>query len=391
MIGLEKALALAGEHPIPLGTETMDLQEAMGRVLAEDVFSDRDVPPFPRSTMDGYACKHEDLPGPLEVLEMIPAGKLPARTVHRGQCSRIMTGAVVPEGADCVVIQEEVKTGNDGRIVFTGIETDRNIDPRGQDLKEGELLLQKGTRIAPGHFGILSSAGMIRVNVTRALRAGIMATGSELIVPGQYPVGAQIRNSNSSQLAAQVSQAGHMPVNMGIVEDDRETLAGRIEEALDQSDLLLLTGGASVGEFDLVPGVLQELGFQMEYDRVAIQPGKPVSFAHRNGKVCFSLSGNPVSSFVQFEMLVRPFLESCTNQIPVNRRIPVRMEKDFRRKRTDRLFFLPVFFTEKGTCESLEYHGSGHLHALQKAIGFAELPAGQSEIKRGDFVYVRLI
>jgi molybdopterin molybdotransferase len=146
-----------------------------------------------------------------------------------------------------------------------------------------------------------------------------------------------------------------------------------------------------VGEFDLVPGVLKDLGFQLEYNRVAIQPGKPVTFAHMNGKVCFGLSGNPVSSFVQFEMLVRPFLEICTGEITVNKRIPVRMEKDFRRKRTDRLFFLPVFFTESGTCEAIEYHGSGHLLALHRAVGFAELPAGQTELKRGDFVNVRLI
>jgi molybdopterin molybdotransferase len=302
-----------------------------------------------------------------------------------------MTGAMIPEGANCVVMQEQVATGNDGRIIFTGNETERNIDPRGQDLKEGELLLQKGTRLTPGHIGILSSTGMIRVRVSRALRVGILATGSELIEPDQHPEGAQIRNSNSSQLAAQVSRAGHAPFNLGIVEDDRAILTVRVQEALEQSDLLLLTGGASVGEFDLVPGVLQELGFQLEYSRVAIQPGKPVSFARRTGKVCFGLSGNPVSSFVQFEMLVRPFLEACTGEIPVNKRIHVRIEKEFRRNRTDRLFFLPVFINESGTCEAVEYHGSGHLHALHKAIGFAEIPTGQPVIKRGDFVYVRLI
>jgi molybdopterin molybdotransferase len=391
MIELEKALALAGKHPIPLGKEKVDLQVAMGRVLAEDVFSDRDVPAFPRATMDGYACKQEDLPGPLEVLETVQAGKLPTRKVRKGECSRIMTGAVVPEGADCVVMQELVKTGNGGQVIFTGSDTDRNIDPQGQDLKEGDLLLQKGTRLTPGHSGILASIGMIRVNVLRDLRIGVLATGSELIEPEQRPEGAQIRNSNSNQLAAQVSRAGHTPLNMGIVEDDPIILTDRIKEALEQADLLLLTGGASVGEFDLVPGVLEELGFHLEYNRVAIQPGKPVSFAHRNGKVCFGLSGNPVSSFVQFEMLVRPFLEVCTGEIPVNKRIPVRMENDYQRKHTDRLLFLPIFFTERGTCEALDYHGSGHLHALHKTIGFAEIPAGQPVIKRGDFVYVRLV
>jgi molybdopterin molybdotransferase len=160
---------------------------------------------------------------------------------------------------------------------------------------------------------------------------------------------------------------------------------------MEQVDLLVLTGGASVGETDLVPGVLKELGFHLEYDRVAIQPGKPVSFAHRNGKVCFGLSGNPVSSFVQFELLVRPYLEACAGAITVNRRIRIRLEKEYQRKRADRQFFLPVYFTQQGTCEPVDYHGSGHLHALDRAIGFAEIPAGKKAVMKGDLVDVRFI
>jgi molybdopterin molybdotransferase len=175
------------------------------------------------------------------------------------------------------------------------------------------------------------------------------------------------------------------------VKDHRENLAERISDSLEEVDLLILTGGASVGELDLVPGVLGELNFKLEFERVAIQPGKPVTFAHRNGKVCFGLSGNPVSSFVQFELLVRPYLETCTGAIPGNRRIRIRMEKDFKRKKADRQFFLPVSFNGEGICEPVEYHGSGHLHALDKAIGFMEIPAGQTDLRKGDFVNVRLI
>jgi len=160
---------------------------------------------------------------------------------------------------------------------------------------------------------------------------------------------------------------------------------------MEQIDLLILTGGASVGELDLVPGVLEELGYHTEYNRVAIQPGKPVTFAHRNGKTCFGLSGNPVSSFVQFELLVRPFLETCTGAIPVNKRIRIPLEKGYQRHRADRQFFLPVSFNDRGDCEPVEYHGSGHLHALAKAVGFAEIPAGQTVIKKGETVNVRLI
>lgn len=391
MILLEEALALAGKTPIRLETVKIPLEEAMGRVLAEDVISDRDIPPFPRATMDGYACKREDLPGPLTVLESIPAGEIPTRRVGKGQCSKIMTGAMTPEGANCVIMQEYVRSEEDGKIIFTAGETDNNIDPRGQDLKEGQMLLRRGTMLTPGHLGIIASTGKIRVKVAKSLMIGILATGSELIEADQLPTGAQIRNSNSHQLAGQVRRAGHTPIYMGIVEDQKEAMGERISEAMEQLDLLILTGGASVGELDFVPGVLEELGFQLEYQRVAIQPGKPVSFSHRSGKACFGLSGNPVSSFVQFEVLVRPYLENCTGAIPINKRIRIPLEKRYQRHRADRQFFLPVSFTDRGTCEAVEYHGSGHLHALDKAVGFAEMPAGQTVIEKGDKVYVRLI
>ena len=391
MTELEKAIELLLMHPIQTGTETVSLEEGLGRVLAEDVFSDRDVPPFSRSTMDGYACRQKDLPGPLEVLETIEAGRMPGQGLAPGQCSKIMTGAVIPEGADCVIMKEYVETEQDSRIRFTAGETDINIHPRGQDLKAGDLLLPKGTRLNPEHLGIIASSGKLQVAVSGSLKVGILATGSELVEAGQTPQGAQIRNSNTYQLAAQVRRAGHSPVPLGIVEDHFEIIAERISAALEQVDLLVLTGGASVGELDLVPGVLKHLGFRLEFDRVAMQPGKPVSFAYRNSRCCFGLSGNPVSSFVQFEMLVRPFLDTCSGMQPAGKRILVKMAKDFHRRRSDRRFFLPVNFTAEGTCEPVEYHGSGHLHALGKAVGFAEIPAGQQEILKEDLVHVRLI
>jgi molybdopterin molybdotransferase len=341
--------------------------------------------------MDGYACIRADLPGPLEVLETIPAGKWPTRQLVRGTCSQIMTGAVVPDGADCVVMKEYVKSLENGRILFATRETDDHIDQAGQDLKEGDLLLGKGIRITPGHTGILASAGKMRVEVSGQMKVGILATGSELVNPARKPEGAQIRNSNSHQLAAQVRRAGHLPEHMGIVEDLAEALTEGIREAVEEVDLLLLTGGASVGDLDLVPEVLRELGFRLEFDRVAMQPGKPVCFGHREDKRCFGLSGNPVSSFVQFELLVRPYLQGCAGERPERRRIRVRTERGFRRRHADRPFFLPVTFTEAGNCEPVAYHGSGHLHALAETLGFAEMAAGQATIRKGDFVYVRLI
>ena len=355
MITLEKARELSATHLLETGTEQNPLGESLHRVLAEDVQADRDIPPFPRSTMDGYACRKEDLPGPLKVMETVQAGSLPTLDVGSGQCSKIMTGAVVPPGADCVIMKEYVKEDEPGCVSFTTAETDTHIDPRGQDLKKGDLLLPKGTMITPGHMGILASAGKIMVEVGSKIKAGILATGSELVDAGKHPEGAQIRNSNTYQLAAQLLRSGHLPVDLGIVEDRDDLIADRIVTALKETDLLLLTGGASVGELDLVPGVLEDLGFQLEYDRVAMQPGKPVSFAFREKKVCFGLSGNPVSSFVQFEMLVRPYLEACAGMIPVNRRIQLRMEAGFKRTKADRRFFLPVFWRNKVVKHCFQY------------------------------------
>jgi molybdopterin molybdotransferase len=391
MIGLEKALAITRRFPSQAGSVLVPLKEALGRVLTEDVYADRDVPPFSRATMDGYACRREDLPGPLTVQESIPAGKTPSRKVGKGQCSKIMTGGMIPEGANCVIMQEYVDADSVEGIFFTGSKTDRNIHPRAQDLKEGDLLLPTGTILTPGHLGNISSTGKLQVRVAKQLNIGILATGSELVDPDRLPEGAQIRNSNSQQLAAQVRRAGHNPKILGIVEDSGEIMAERISDALELLDLLLLTGGASVGELDLVPGVLEDLGLHLEFQQVAIQPGKPVSFAHRGGDVCFGLSGNPVSSFVQFEVLVRPYLEICTGAIPLNKRIRLPLEKGYQRHRADRQFFLPVYFTERGGCDPVDYHGSGHLHALAKAVGFAEMPAGQNVIEKGDLVHVRLI
>jgi molybdopterin molybdotransferase len=391
MIELERALAISGNYLIRTGTVLIPLKDALGRVLAENINADQDVPPFSRATMDGYACRQEDLPGPLAVLESIPAGKTPGLKPGKGQCSKIMTGGMVPDGANCVIMQEYAEETGDGSILFKRTETDRNIHPRGQDLKAGELLLPAGTIITPGHLGNISSTGMVQVKVARQLTIGILATGSELVDPGQMPHGAQIRNSNTHQVAAQIRRAGHLPRSLGIVEDRSDLLAERISESLEQLDLLIVTGGASVGELDLVPGVFEDLGLSLEFQQVAIQPGKPVTFAHRGGDVCFGLSGNPVSSFVQFEVLVRPYLEACTSAIAVKNRVLLPLQKGFERRRADRQFFLPVCFTDGGGCEPLDYHGSGHLHALAGAAGFAEIPAGQKVINEGDKVHVRLL
>lgn len=391
MIELEKALQILKKHLLPPGTEVVSLLDSPGRILAEALRADRDMPPFHKSSMDGFACRKEDLPGPLEVIEFIPAGRVPSLPVGRGQCSRIMTGGQAPEGADCVIMQEDVEKESEGRIRFTGKYNESYICRKGEDLKRGDILLQEGTLLDARHLGIIASVGKVEVEVSQRICAGILATGSELVDFKEVPEGAQIRNSNSLQLAAQVKRAGHDAEILGIIHDDRDRLRDKIAELTERYDLLLVTGGASVGELDLVPGVLQSLGFNSAFDRLAIQPGKPLTFAHREGKVCIGLSGNPVSCFVQFELLVRPFLTwSAGGEMP-HRRIRCRMEEDYKRKKSDRLFFLPVVLRPQGVCAPVNYHGSGHLHALGDLAGFAEMPAGISKLNKGEVVDVRLI
>lgn len=391
MIELEKALQIVRKHLLSPGREQVSLADSPGRYLAEDLRADRDMPPFHKASMDGYACRKEDLPGPLEVLELLPAGQVPSKQVGAGQCSRIMTGGQVPEGADCVIMQEYVELESDGRIRFKGSYSESYICRKGEDLKKGDLLLKEGTLLEPQHLGMMAAVGKSEALVTRRIHAGILATGSELVDVAEVPVGAQIRNSNSMQLAAQVERAGHKAELLSIVRDDKEELAEKISGLMERFELLLITGGASVGEFDLVPGVLQDLGFSSEFDRVAVQPGKPLTFAQGKGKVCFGLSGNPVSCFVQFEMLVKPFLCWSAGGDLQYRRIRCRMENGFTRKRSDRLFFLPVVLRPGGGCAPVEYHGSAHLHALGELAGFAELAAGKSTLMRGEEVDVRLI
>jgi len=391
MVELDKALQIVRRHRLSPGRERVALADASGRSLAGELKADRDMPPFHKASMDGYACRKEDLPGPLEVLEMLPAGQVPSKPVGRGQCSRIMTGGQVPEGADCVIMQEYVVMEPGNTIRFTGSYSESYISRKGEDLRRGDLLLEKGTLLEPQHVGMLAAAGNTEAWVSRKIQTAILATGSELVEVTEQPEGAQIRNSNSLQLAAQVHRAGHAAEMAGIVEDDKDLLAEKISGLMKRCDLLLVTGGASVGEFDLVPGVLRDLGFSLEIERVAMQPGKPLSFAQREGKVCFGLSGNPVSCFVQFELLARPFLTwSAGGNLP-HRRIRCRMEAGFARRKSDRLFLLPVVLTPGGGCAPVEYHGSAHLHALGNLDGFAEMPAGKTTFEKGDEVDVRLI
>ena len=394
MISLQEALSIASQNAGILQTEKVNYIESLGRVLAEDVFSDVDMPPFNKSAMDGYACKKADLGKELELIEIIAAGKAAGLPVDAGQCSKIMTGAKIPDGADVVFMVEQSELLANGKIKFTGEKTNTNICLRGEDLRTGDLVLTKETKIEAQHIAMLASVGCTHPVVYCQPKVGIVSTGSELVSPSQKPDLAQIRNSNGPQMEAQVRKMGLPVCNYGIVADDRDQTFQIIRQSVLENDVTLISGGVSVGDFDYVPLVIEELGFTIYFNKLSVKPGKHTTFASKkddfgNLKYIIGLPGNPVSSFIQFEIFTKVFLNKLMNYSEKHFYMPLPLAHDFRRKKTDRDEFLPVLLTAGNEVEIIRYNGSAHIHAYHEALGFVLVEKGLEEIKRGSLVHVR--
>lgn len=389
MITLNQALEIAQSFAQPIGKERVNLFQSNSRILAEDVFADSDMPPFNKSAMDGYACRRDDLGLALKVVEIIPAGYEPQRVIEEGECSKIMTGAKVPNGADTVFMVEYSELIEEKLVRFTGNKTNPNICLQGEDILKGELVLASGTILKPQHIAILASVGCSEPLVYRLPSVGIISTGSELVNPEEKPQSSQIRNSNGPQLYAQASSYG-FPVNYyGIVPDDVEQTRDIISLSVIENDVTILSGGVSMGDFDFVPQIIQELGFAIQFNRINIKPGQHTTFAIHANKYIIGLPGNPVSSFIQFEVFVLPFLRMLMNFSQSELKLTLPMASDFFRKKSDREECLPVQLTPGNEVKLIEYHGSAHIHAYHQAFGYISVSAGQTEIKKGELVYVR--
>lgn len=391
MLTFEQALEMVLGSARELGAERVDIAHALNRVLAEDVTSDIDIPPFNKAVMDGYACRRQDLGNELIVIETIPAGRHPQKSIGPNQCAKIMTGAVVPDGADCVIMQEYVQMSGEDGIRFVGEKTADNICVRGEDVKAGGIVLRKGSLLRAQHIAVLASAGCVEPLVAKRPRVGVIATGDELVEPSAKPGPSQIRNSNSYQLAAQAAQMCVPATNYGVAADNTGAIESILRRAFEENDVILLSGGVSAGEYDLVKTALKESGVSLLFEKVAAEPGRPMAFGIRDNAFCFALPGNPVSSFVMFELLVRPFLYKMMGhdfKPPVSHR---KLATTITRKSEQRDSWLPVVFTEDGGVERIEYHGSAHINALCDADGLLCVPAGTHEIKKDSVVAVRHI
>jgi molybdopterin molybdotransferase len=307
LLTIDEALALVLERTRPLEAEDVGLDAAAGRVLAEDARSAVDLPPFPSSAMDGFALRAADAPGTLPVVERIAAGRPAPRPLEAGEAMAIATGGVVPDGADSVVPIEDVEEGDEAVMVPGAVGVGDNVRPRGGDLRAGETVVVAGTRLGPAHVGALAAAGVARIRCHRVPRVVVVVTGTELCAPGEQLGPGEIYDANGFILAAQIESAGASATRLPPVKDDPEATRDGVEQGL-AADVLITTGGVSVGVYDLVRAAGADLGVEEVFWRVAVRPGKPVAFGVRGDTLVFGLPGNPVSSLVGFELFVRPAL-----------------------------------------------------------------------------------
>jgi molybdopterin molybdotransferase len=394
MLKFEEALQIVLKQDLRLGTERVALMDSPGRILAEDIFSDVDMPPFDKSAVDGFACKMDDiftgtpLMASLRIIETIPAGYEPRRPIGPGHCSKIMTGAMIPEGADCVVMVEDTLQVGEDRIEITIKKTARNICFKAEDVRVGDKVLEKGTRIKPAHIAIMASVGCVDPLVSVLPVISVISTGDELVEPGQTPARSKIRNSNAYQLMAQAWEVPAKYIYQGIALDTPESLRDILEKAFDATDVVILTGGVSMGDFDYVPAIMKEMGVDILFKSVAIQPGRPTVFGRKDNRFVFGLPGNPVSSFVLFELMVKPFLRKLMGNTdePLILKLPMGIR--YGRKKPSRKSLLPVFIRD-GKIFPVEYHGSAHILAYAKTDGLIEIEIGRTEIGEGEIVNVR--
>ncbi len=375
--------------PAP-AVETVELENAAGRVLAEPVRADRDTPALPRSVRDGYAVRSIDLPATLEVIGEVRAGERFSGLIGPGQAVEIMTGAPVPEGADSVVMVEHTRREGARVAIDRSAEPHQFINPQGCEAAAGEIVLHPGLRLDYSAVAALAAFGHTSISVYRRPEVAIVATGDEIVEAGKKPEGFQIRNSNAYSLAAQVARAGGIPRILAVARDTVTHTRAQIREGLE-SGLLLLSGGVSAGKYDVVEEVLAEFGARFFFDRVLIQPGQPAVFGSAAGKYFFGLPGNPASTMVTFELFARAALELLGGESEPALRMPfARLTREFRHK-TGLTRFLPARLSEDGAeVTPIDWHGSGDVPSMTRANAYLVAESGRAEYPRGEMIRVLL-
>lgn len=378
----------------PQSTATISVWDALGFVLAQDVKTDRAYPPFDRSTRDGFAVRSaEAVPGAkLTRTGEIKAGDTVAAPLTAGTCVQIMTGAAVPGGADAVVMVEYAHREGDSVRFDRATNVGQNIVPRGSEAAPGQTILSVGMRLGFAELALAAQVGAAQLRCASKPRVAILSTGDEVISIDETPGAFQIRNSNSVSLAAQVRLAGSEPVPLGNAADRVEDLRAKIEHGLKE-DVLVLSGGVSMGKYDLVETVLKDLGAEFYFDAVAIRPGKPAVFGRCRDALVFGLPGNPVSTMVTFELFVTPALDVLSGAPPRDLPLAEAQLADALHEKPGLTHFLPARVEWQGTTpqvKALRWQGSGDIVALAQANCFLVVPADRPEIPAGEAVSILL-
>jgi len=398
-VRLDDALRTILSRVRPVGVETVKFDQPLGRVLAEDVVSKVDVPPFDRSAVDGYAVRASDTFGAsesksvrLRTVGSIAIGSPAKLRVKKGEAAKIMTGAPMPAGADAVVMLENTRAAGKKLDVYTSLTPGKNVSARGEDVKRGDVVLKCGHKLRPQDVGMLGSLSKMYVRVSRRPSVAILATGGELKQPGRKLGKAEITDANSYSLAAAVSNCGGQPERLGTVRDDKALIKRAIIKA-SRHDVVLLSGGSSIGERDLVPDAIAELG-ELLFHGVAIRPGGPTAFGIVESKPIFALAGFPVASLVAFDMLARPALRAMQG-LPADRGYP-RVKVKLTRKVSSTLGRADVIriklrcVSGELLADPIRITGSSILSSMTDADGFVVVPEDIEGFKEGAIVEVEL-
>jgi molybdopterin molybdotransferase len=404
VIGVREAMERIVAAVTVLGEEQVALRDALGRVLAEDVDSPLTLPARTNSAMDGFAVRAADVAGAsrhaprrLRVVEEVQAGRLPQRALAAGEATRVFTGAPLPEGADTVVRQEDTERDRDAVTVLDDRDSRKNVRFAGEDLRAGARVLDAGTPLGPAHLGVLASIARARVRVRKRARVGILASGDEIADLDEAEAilaGRKSASSNSYTLEALVRRAGAIPVPLGIAADTRESVREHVAHGLAESDLLVSTAGVSVGDYDYLRAVLEEMGCEMVVSRVRVRPGSPTSCGLVRGVPWAGLPGNPVSTMVCFELFVRPAIRKMQGETRLYRRT-VRAVTEDRLQTPGRLtHFLRAVVREtpEGWRARLTGpQGSGILTSMVKANALLVVPEEEDDVPPGTTLAVMLL
>lgn len=381
-------IALQAISALPEEPEEVPLERALGRVLARDLRARVDQPPFDKSAMDGFAWGSSAADS-FRVVRTLAAGAVTDHPLAPGECARIMTGAPLPPGAERVQRVEWTEEEPSGWIRFIKAESGDNIIRRGENQRAGDLLLSRRV-LKPADIGILASSGYASVPVQRRAVLGVISTGDELRSPGEVLDPGKIYDSNGPQLAAQAAAAGCKVRPYGRFPDEPEALETVVRTALGECDLVVLSGGVSMGDFDFVPKVLERSGVEKLFHNLAMKPGKPTFLGRRENSFVLGLPGNPVSTFVNFEIMAKAVLARLRG-LPYEPAVaPARLGREVRRGSADRVEFLPARL-EGGTVNPIRYGGSSMLSALADANALLRMEIGQTILEKGADILVRLV